>query len=235
MRAKLLIAVFACALGAFGGWLVARQPAPTNTRKQLEPAALALVPPEPLPFTPPVAPSAARCTLGEIYTTFKHPNLKLLPPALNETNRRATAKLTDALDSSGAATCFLVSAPDIYAALGATARVLFDREPAHQVDPNDPFTAEDSVGPNRLWLFAFLGPACDADHWALKEVVVDDKAIVLRCARADTTVASRSGETTGQAFWCPLPPLAPGEYHAVVRDGESPVPLAARRVTVRKR
>jgi hypothetical protein len=231
MRAKLLLTVCALVVCALGGWFAGRQPPPSDAPQRAEPTppAAAVVPREPKVEAPakPV-PNATSVSLTGAYTTRKQTGLKLLPFGPGTKH-----PLFAHLDNSGSSNAFLVSAPDISGALVATKSVLLDVCSAGRVDPMDPLTADEKSGPNKLWLFAFLGPVCDAEHWVLNEVVVGEREIVLRCARADTTVDARVGETTGQAFWCPLPLLQlDKEYQIVVRDGESELPMLTRRVRI---
>jgi hypothetical protein len=240
MRAKLLIALFAAALGVAGGWLGgSRVQKPrehvevTQPTQQPEPKTKATETKEQPTNKQKDKPKSVSIPLDKVYSTSGQKGLQLLPEPPNERWVRGRKLLSEILDHSGASNAFLVVAPDIHDALTATQFCYLRNHNASIVQPETQFLKDPDVGSNTVWLHVFLGAGSDAEGWKLKSIDIENDTITFRCSTFMEIPGIPGFVNWGQAYWAPIPRPSASEVLIVIEEDSNPVPLFTRRVTIK--
>ncbi len=242
MRAKLLIALFAAALGVAGGWFGgSRTQKPREhieaTQPTQQPANVPLMPPPREPdFTQLAKPTrdVVRIPLDKVYSTSGQKGLNAIPEPPDKSWEEAWKPLFNSLNRSRASNSFLVVAPDIYGAISATRSHYETLLPVEPVDLDDPSKKEPDVGQNLTWLFVFLGSGNEEEGWMLQDIEVENSTVTFRVQRFSERGSFGNPNSWAQLWWVPLPrPESGSQVLIVIKDNSEKPPLVTRRVQIK--
>lgn len=222
MRTKLLIAVFAGALGALGGWLIGRPPAPAGAEapKHAGPSAvpkIALAPP------PHPARTESDVPLSSIYTTAYHKGLRSLPRNRDETFTSICERLDERLHRLRFPTAFLVQSGTIYGAVGTTVNVL-------EGHAQNGVNLRSDLGPDSGWAVLYLGNRNDSITIISATISSGELKLNYRSSDGDDESAR---ESVPHMYWIRLPKLTPGDVVLRMHDTVAKVDGLLVRTTVR--
>lgn len=206
MRAKLLIAALAGALGVFGGWLIGRQPAPpvAEVPKASEPA-----PTPKLTLAPPPRPARGErvIPLSEIVGTGSQPGMKdsLRWQQIGHEDR--WKPLQKSLANSQTQHIFLVNALTVFSAADSAAYLLAGRGNADTVE----FTADNAD--DNFWGFVSLGTWGDVPAKEIVSVTVSESSLEVRYKPRVSLTSS--GAEYQHAFLIPIGKLSGPRWFAL--------------------
>jgi hypothetical protein len=203
MRAKLLIAVFACALGALGGRLIGRQPAPavaevphTSATEPIPQARLALAPPPRA-----VVRKSAYIPLSEVHSTSGQRELAGYPAFGTDAVSNAFRHVEVAARSCGTSNVFVLSADNVGEFVSTLSATLTSTYPPEVVWRR----GVPEGTPLNLWLVAILRPSHSTPHaWEVESVEAEGPRVRFTYRRTPNLLAS-TGDVHAYIYWCKLP------------------------------
>jgi hypothetical protein len=193
MRAKLLIAVCACALGALGGWFAARQPAP----------AVADVPQQPANENRPTE-VGTRIPFGSVRSLIPHAGMKSLEPARDPAFGQLVNQLRERLENCPYRTAFLVHAPTLYGAVEDALGVFTNQSVLNAIG------VRGARGSDPCWAILHLGTYLDCTTVEVTSFTLSQRELTLVHKLHELPETNR--RSLPYLYIVPLPPLEAGPF-----------------------